>query len=384
VLDPHPRRHRNAFDPAPYERELTGIIEKILAAPELDDRALDRIAKKHPKDGVGLFSRSEIIAGFRHFSARRSWNVEEADFVERLRMRPVRTQSGVTPVTVLTKPFPCPGSCIFCPNDVRMPKSYLASEPGAQRAEDNDFDPYLQTWNRIAAYRGIGHPVDKVELIILGGTWSFHPEPYQIWFVKRCFDAMNDFGEGVDRRMDAVAAPAAFGSVPGLDGRALGSGYNRVVREALADRNAGKLLHPSEAATWTELERAQRANEAATCRNVGLSIETRPDHVTPDEIQRIRRLGGTKVQLGLQSLSDRVLAMNRRGHDVATSRSALRLLRSAGFKVHAHWMPNLHGATPEADEQDFARLFDDPGFRAQIPGLENGIPAVGNHVHCPF
>jgi len=113
VCDPHLRRHQNAFDPAPYEHELVGIVEEILATPELDARALDRIAKNHPKDGRGLFSRSEIIAGFRHFALRRSWDVDEADFVERIRMRPVRTQSGVTPVTVLTKPYPCPGECIF-------------------------------------------------------------------------------------------------------------------------------------------------------------------------------------------------------------------------------------------------------------------------------
>ncbi|MFQ5418565.1 MAG: tRNA uridine(34) 5-carboxymethylaminomethyl modification radical SAM/GNAT enzyme Elp3, partial [Myxococcota bacterium] len=189
MLDPHPRRHRNAFDPTPYERELVAIVEAILAAPALDDRVLDRIAKKHPRDGAGLFSRSEIIAGFRRFAPERGWSVDEARFVERLRLRPVRTQSGVTPVTVLTKPYPCPGTCIFCPSDVRMPKSYLASEPGSQRAEDNEFDPYLQTWNRLAAYHGIGHPVDKIELNILGGTWSSHPEAYQVWFVKRCFEA---------------------------------------------------------------------------------------------------------------------------------------------------------------------------------------------------
>jgi elongator complex protein 3 len=102
VQDPHPRRHRNQFDPEPYERELVGIVEAILAADALDARSLDRIVKGHPKDGRGLFSRSEIIAGFRRFAPLRSWSVGESEFVARMRMRPVRTQSGVTPVTVLT------------------------------------------------------------------------------------------------------------------------------------------------------------------------------------------------------------------------------------------------------------------------------------------
>ena len=365
MSDPHLlRRHRNAFDPTPYERELVAIVEEILAAPELDARTLDQIAKNHPRDGRGLFSRSEIIAGFRCFARGRSWNVDEADFVERLRMRPVRTQSGVTPVTVLTKPYPCPGECIFCPNDVRMPKSYLSDEPGAQRAEDNSFDPYLQTWNRLASYRGIGHPIDKVELIILGGTWSFHPEAYQIWYVKRCFEALNDFGAGIDRRSTAAAAPARFTDAEPVDGRTgSAASYNRTVGRLLADWNSGPLLHPSEAASWSQLEREQRANESAVCRSVGVTVETRPDQISQAEVLRIRRLGGTKVQIGVQSLSDRLLALNGRGHDVAATRRALRLLRAAGFKIHAHWMPNLRGATPEADAADYARLFDDADFR---------------------
>jgi len=364
VLDPHPRRHRNQFDPDPHERELVGIVEAILAADELDARALDRIVKNHPKNGTGLFSRSEVIAGFRRFAPGRSWAVDELAFIERLRMRPVRTQSGVTPVTVLTKPYPCPGRCIFCPNDVRMPKSYLRDEPGAQRAEDNRFDPYLQTWNRLAAYHSIGHPVEKIELIVLGGTWSFHPEPYQIWYVKRCFDAMNDFGAGMDRCAEAGAPTVDFSEIPAIDGRALEStSYNRVIRDALTRSHGGALVHESEAATWAELEIAQRTNEVAACRNVGLAFETRPDEITPGEVQRLRRLGGTKVQIGIQNLSDRVLAMNRRGHDVAATRRALALLRAAGFKIHAHWMPNLLGATPDGDIEDFSKLFGDADFR---------------------
>ena len=320
-----PRRSPPAFDPERHGRDLVAIVGEIAESRDLDARALDRILKRHPKDGCGLFSRSELIAGFRHFARERGWRVGEHAFVESLRLRPVRTQSGVTPVTVLTKPHPCPGRCIFCPNDARMPKSYLADEPGAQRAEDNGFDPYLQTWNRLAAFRSIGHPVDKVELIVLGGTWSVYPEPYRIAFVKRCIDALNDFGSGLDGRAAARSSPVR--------------------------------------ASWSDLERAQRRNEAAACRCVGLSLETRPDHLCEAEVLCIRRLGATKVQIGIQSLSDRVLALNRRGHDVAATRRALRLLREAGFKIHGHWMPNLHGSSPTDDVADFARLFSDRDFR---------------------
>jgi len=174
------------FDPISHERELAALIDALVALPELDARGIDGVVKRHPREGGGFFSKSQIIKGFRQLGGEARWGLAEPVFLARLRMRPVRTLSGVTPVTVLTKPYPCPGQCVFCPSDPRLPKSYITNEPGAQRAEDNGFDPYLQTWNRLAAYREIGHPVEKVELIVLGGTWSFHPEAYQRWFVKRC------------------------------------------------------------------------------------------------------------------------------------------------------------------------------------------------------
>ncbi|MCH2173139.1 tRNA uridine(34) 5-carboxymethylaminomethyl modification radical SAM/GNAT enzyme Elp3 [Myxococcota bacterium] len=358
------RRQPRSFDPRPHERDLVRIIDEIVSSPELDSAALDRILKRHPRNGKGLFSRSEVIAGFRAFRGHRTWPVEEALFVEKLRLRPVRTLSGVTPVTVLTKPYPCPGTCVFCPSDVRMPKSYLALEPGAQRADDNDFDPYRQTWSRLETYRNIGHPVEKVEMIVLGGTWSFYPEPYRIWFIKRCLEALDDFGRGIDGRAShGSPAPEYRNLEARVEGRAPAETYNQVVGRFLNSRQGGSWLREDERETWESLEAAQIGNESARCRCVGLSVETRPDWISHSEVLRLRRLGVTKVQLGLQSLSDQVLEENRRGHDLTSSRRAMRELRSAGFKIHAHWMPNLLGSTPAADARDFSRLFDSPDFR---------------------
>ncbi len=380
------------FEPRLHERQLLPIIDHIRAADSLDADDLHRLVRKYPKEGRGAFSKSEIIRGYRFFRARLGWDEDESDFVERLRMKPVRTQSGVAPVTVLTKPYPCPGKCIFCPSDVRMPKSYLSSEPGAQRAAHHDFDPYGQTIGRLIAYYNTGHDTSKVELIILGGTWSFYPEPYQVWFVKRCFDAMNDVlrwrapgaadgGDGRLRHQDGAFAPLrgdpkgalSFRDlVEEVDGRAPAASYNQVVSGYLRSKLGGvaprtspeeRLLDASEHATWAELEAVQRVNETAAARCVGLVVETRPDHLSSGEVVRIRRLGGTKVQIGFQSLSDEVLDKNRRGHDVAATRRAVRLLRAAGFKLHAHWMPNLHGSDPERDVEDFHRVFGDPDFR---------------------
>ncbi len=363
-------KHR-AVDVNAHRAELQALVEGVIAAgaelgvAPLPPERMDALLRAHPKEGRGFFSRSDLIAAFRCFDAEGEMPIGEARFVELVQRRPVRTQSGVTPLTVLTRPHPCPGQCIFCPNDVRMPKSYLADEPGAQRAAVNRFDPYLQTWNRLAAYRAIGHPVDKVELIVLGGTWSFHPEPYQVWFVKRCFDALNDFGAGIDGREAVRLAIDDWETLPArVDARAHEKNpYNRLVSGFLGERLSGGLIDAGEVADWPALEAAHRRNETAACRSVGLVLETRPDHVDAEEALRLRRLGATKVQLGLQSLDDAVLEANRRGHDVAASRTAMALLRAAGFKLHAHWMANLKGATPESDVRDFARLFDDAAFR---------------------
>lgn len=359
------------FDPRPLRGALLPLLQEISALPAetpgvtLASDALDPLLRRHPRPGGGYFSRSELIAGFRVFAGEGDLGLDEARFRRRVQRRPVRSQSGVTPLTVLTKPFPCPGQCIFCPNDVRMPKSYLSDEPGAQRAAQNRFDPYLQTWNRLAAFDATGHPVDKVELIVLGGTWSFYPESYQIYFIERCLDAMSDFGAAIDRRADRAFRLPDFEEIDAeVDGSAFAKNpYNRRVSEFLKQSQAGSLLAPAEASEWSSLEAAQRRNESAGARCVGLVLETRPDHVSPEEVLRLRRLGATKIQLGVQSLDEAILAANHRGHGLAATREAFRLLRQAGFKIHAHWMANLLGATPNSDGADLARLFDDPDYR---------------------
>lgn len=262
---------------------------------------------RHPKPEGGMLSKDYLVQAYRHLADSGDLSFDP-ELLRRLRMKPVRTLSGVTTVTVLTKPYPCPGKCIFCPTDVRMPKSYLHDEPGAIRAEFHAFDPHDQCASRIRALQNVGHNTAKIELLVLGGTWSAYRRDYQAWFIRRCLDAIN-----------------------GRDSASLAE--------------------------------AQRWNETAAQRNVGLVIETRPDHVDAEEIAHLRLLGVTKVQLGAQSLDDRVLEANRRGHDVECTRRAVRLLRAAGFKILLHWMPNLLGATPEGDRDDFLRLWSDPDLR---------------------
>ena len=288
------------------ERErVLGLLRAVDTAPE-ERWDLMTTLRQFPRPS-GTYAKSQLLGAYRILVEEGA--IERSVVIERrLRSRPVRTISGVAPVAVLTKPYPCPGECIFCPDQDGAPKSYLDGEPGVLRAIQNAYDPYDQTHVRIKTLETIGHQTDKVELLILGGTWSAYPEAYQQRFLLRCFDAMNE--------------------------------------------------EPS-----TTLAEAQLRNETAPHRNVGMVIETRPDWITPEEIVRLRRQGVTKVQLGVQSLDDRILSLNRRGHTVDDARRAFGLLRLAGFKIVMHWMPNLYGATPESDLADFARIFDDVAIR---------------------
>ncbi|MBZ0275138.1 MAG: hypothetical protein K8I60_03275, partial [Anaerolineae bacterium] len=199
-------RHQTLLNLDEHRDPLLHILQAVIGQPDLSNKELAAVLRRYPKGGDSFYSRDELIYAYRELAGSAGLPPFDGAIVERLRRKPVRTSSGVTPVTVLTKPFPCPGECIFCPNDVRMPKSYLSDEPGAQRAEQNGFDPYLQTYTRLMSYHNTGHPTDKIEVIILGGTWSFYPENFQIWFVKRIFDALHDFGAGIDRRAEVEAA----------------------------------------------------------------------------------------------------------------------------------------------------------------------------------
>jgi elongator complex protein 3 len=384
--------HYPPLDLEAHRPALLAILQGVFNDPQPSRKNLEKLLRKHLKqtpEGAIFFANDELIQAYRAWAGTAGLPAFSTALLERLRLKPVRTASGVATLTVLTKPFPCPGECIFCPNDVRMPKSYLADEPGAQRAAQNGFDPYLQTYSRLLALHRTGHPTDKIELIILGGTWSFYPESYQIWFIRRMFDALHDFGAGHDAR-EAVQAdlaresqfkPSLAPNPPNLllvgetIGTAAGQSYNQAVqklyqeemaRSRLAATEVGSGQRPrslaTEYATWDELAAAHQQNETAACRCVGLVVETRPDHVDAQEVLRLRRMGCTKVQIGLQSLDDAILTANKRGHSVAEARRAIGLLRRAGFKIHAHWMPNLYKATPASDLADYQRLFADPAI----------------------
>ncbi len=302
---------RQSISIAGQEGDFVELIEALTAKTAsgmpLPPQHFNKTMRRFARLGLPFLSKSQVLNVYDQLCDE-DWIEFAPEVRTLLQTKPVRSQAGVTVVTVLTKPYPCPGKCVFCPTDVRMPKSYLHDEPGAQRAERYAFDPFEQTNGRLQALTQIGHPIDKIELLILGGTWSSYKRDYQEWFVKRCFDAMN--GEESDN-----------------------------------------------------LTAAQNLNVTANSRNVGLVVETRQDAINADELRWFRRLGVTKVQIGIQSMDERVLALNERGHDTQSTRKAFRLLRLAGYKIHAHWMPNLLGAAPDGDVIDYGRLWKDTAVR---------------------
>jgi elongator complex protein 3 len=230
--------------------------------------------------------------------------------------RRIRTQSGVAVVAVLTKSFPCPGKCLYCPTEPKMPKSYLSNEPAVMRAISSKFNPYRQVQNRLRSLELNGHKTDKIELIVMGGTFSCLPKKYQHWFIKECFRACNDY--------------------------------------------------PKKLKSSGNLSLEQNKNEKVNHRIIGLTLETRPDYINKKEIINFRNLGCTRVELGVQSIFDDVLELNKRGHDVQKTIGATKLLKDAGFKINYHIMPGLPGSNPKRDLKMFKELFSSHDFRPDM------------------
>ena len=306
-----------------------------------------------------------------------SWNVTpelEDRFIRSVRMKPRRTASGVATITVITRPHTCSSNCIYCPCDLRMPKSYLANEPACQRAELTFFDPYVQVAARLQALHQMGHSTDKVELIVLGGTWCDYPEGYQYWFIKELFRALNDWPNSphhIKERLDWYTSFGLQNSEEALssfvaeqqaavfeDTATYNQAFHKLYDTSQPHQNAWSQMQ----STYDQLVEQQHSNETAAARVVGLVIETRPDTITPDNLRMFRQLGCTKIQIGIQSTRQEILDANQRQMSVAQIKRAFSLIRLYGFKIHSHLMVNLLDATPEADKQDFKMFVTDPGF----------------------
>jgi elongator complex protein 3 len=310
------------------KKNQKNIFQELIKAKLETSKTLDQFRRQMAKKyKIACLSNSDLLKIYHENLSKKRGNSRPSLFaLERLLIkRPMRSLSGVVNVSVLTKPYPCPGKCIFCPTQKNIPKSYLAKEPAVQRAILNKFDPYQQVWTRLLSLKETGHPIDKTEVRIIGGTWSFYPKKYQEWFITECFRACNEF-----RRADLPRLHARFsGGLP----------------------SCSNLMH------------LQKKNERAKCRVVSLAVETRPDYISPQEIAWMRHLGITKVELGVQTVDDKILKLNQRGHGTKEIIEATEWLKNAGFKVSYQMMPNLYGSNLKKDLAVFKKIFTDPDFK---------------------
>lgn len=253
---------------------------------------------------------------------------------EILRLKPVRTISGVAVVSVMTSPAKCPhGKCIPCPGGVEFntPQSYIGFEPAAQRGRQHEYDAFKQVSARLRELKEIGHDVDKVEIIVMGGTFPARDESYKMRFILGIYSALNSF--------------------------------------------------ESEAKLYSDLEAAKRDNERARARCVGMTFETRPDYAKEEHIIEMLRFGGTKVELGVQSVYDDVLEGIRRGHDVRDVVLATKRLRDSAFKVGYHIMPGLPGSDFRRDLKMFRELFENPDFRPDYLKIYPTLVVKGTELY---
>lgn len=319
---------------------LREIVDAVISGEIADEKDLDRWKRKIGREfGLsGIPKNAEILA--------------EADEGERVRLKllvrkPTRTLSGVAVVAAMTSPAPCPhGVCVPCPGGVGRreggptPQSYTGREPAAMRAIQHGYDPYLQVRSRLRQLEEIGHPVDKVDLIVMGGTITSRPLGYQTWFVKSCLEAMNDH-------------PGRYGTATFSQYR----GGRRSFREVAAE------------------------NETSRVRNVGTTFETRPDWCGPTSIRNMLLLGGTKVELGVQSTDDTLLEKMRRGHSAHDTIEANRALRDAGLKVGFHMMPGLPGSDPSRELASFRALFDGEDWRPDYLKIYPALVVEGTELY---
>ncbi|MFH1781829.1 MAG: tRNA uridine(34) 5-carboxymethylaminomethyl modification radical SAM/GNAT enzyme Elp3 [Patescibacteria group bacterium] len=289
----------------PYLQDLVKLAIKEQPQNAVQLRTVKGVIAK--ENNIGMPTNSEMLEAYR-FLLEKGEIKEDENLFKLMRKRDVRTLSGVAVISVLTKEYPCPGKCVYCPTEKGMPKSYLSNEPAVMRAVVCEFDPFKQVSLRLKALYNNGHPTDKCELIVMGGTWSCLPIEYQEEFLKRCYDGFNG-------------------------------------KEA------------------KDLEEAKKKNEKADHRVVGLTLETRQDHVDEAEVERMRNYGATRVELGVQTVYDDILKLNKRGHSVQETIRATKLYKDAGFKVTYHLMPNLPGSDLDRDYEMFKEVFSNPDFQ---------------------
>ncbi len=303
---------------------LREIIDTLLSNPSASHDDVNRLkiktaAKYHLPE---VPSNADIISLLTVDEAKRLLPI--------LKRKGTRTISGVTVVATMTKPYPCPQPepCAYCPGGptTGSPQSYTGHEPAAMRGSQNNFDPYLQVRSRVEQLTAIGHKVDKIELIIMGGTFPATPLEYQTWFIQRCLDAITQ-------------------------------------KES------------------ANLEEAKANAEISKTRNVGITVETRPDWAKQPHIDGMLGMGVTRIELGVQNPDDEIYRLVGRTHTVADVVEATQTAKDSGLKIVYHMMPGMPGSNPQKDIAAFKRIFTEPEFKPDMIKIYPCLAIAGTKAY---
>lgn len=320
-----------AYIPLNYHDEdnkMELAIIDFLNSNITDENTLVKFIREKQKIYHISLGNTQLLYAYRLYCQKNKIDVDY-NIEKLLRAKICRAYSGVMVITIFTSAYPktgekvekfsCPYDCHYCPNPPHMPRSYITEEPGVARAIRNNFDPVLQFRDRARTYIVNGHPVDKIELLILGGTWSSYPEDYKDEFIRDTYYSANTFFD---------------------------SNFKTNPRVRLT------------------LKEEMKINETTQCRIIGLTIETRPDKINKLELKKLRRYGVTRVQLGVQHTDDEILEKINRRCPTRLTIKAIKLLKDAGFKVDIHIMPDLPGSNPELDLKMFEYIIYSPDIQA--------------------
>ncbi len=312
--------------------QLDAILQDLIESKPKSKKAFDSSRRKcASRLRICQPSNRQILERYRDRIADGSIE-EDLELLKLMKKAGIRNSSGIAVITSLVKPYACPGKCVYCPTEVRMPKSYLASEPAAARSLRLDFNPYQLMKQRIEMLESNGHATDKIEYITKGGTWNAYPLKYQYWYMLESFKACNNPGR---EHPIPETEEADWDDLP-----------LSALQEAIAAEKA--------------------YNETAPHRLIGVTFETRPDALTPKSMWHMRMQGCTRVELGLQAPDNDILTLIKRGHSVDQFRQAMYWLRRIGFKVDLHFMPDLPGTTPDHDIEMYQSLFSDTSLRPDM------------------
>ena len=291
-----------------FFKACTEISQNLLTIPQPNKSEVKREIKK-------ICSKYSLERIPRNYEILSKVTGEDYTKLQKVLLRkPVKTASGVAVIALMPKPFACPhGRCTYCPGgiEINTPNSYTGQEPVTINAIESQYDPKKQIVTKLEKLFSYGHDLSKMELVIVGGTFLFMPKDYQENFIKSCYDALNGFDS-------------------------------------------------------TSLEQAKASNEHADIRNVGFTIETKPDYCKQEHVDSMLEYGATRVEIGVQSLHERVYNIVNRGHDLADVIESFQIAKDAGYKIVAHMMPGLPTITPQEDIEDFKLLFEDPRFKPDM------------------